>query len=151
MKIHAFIPLATLIARLSIAGTFISAALPKIKAPTEFAVSIEGFELIHSPLVHWVALLLPWLELIIGIGLIVPMIRKVSGALIAGLLILFIGLHASAWQRGLDISCGCFGTDAEPTTNYSLLILRNLLLLAATCFVLFRDLKANRATSKIAI
>ena len=83
------------------------------------------------------ALCLPWLELVLGIGILLPVIRRASGALIGLLLLLFIALHLSAWARGLDISCGCFGSETgEATADYRWLILRNLLLLGAVLLVL---------------
>ena len=129
-----------LIARLVLAGAFVMAALPKIQDPVAFATSVNAFRVIDSGLSGWVALLLPWLELVIGLGILLPTIRRASGALIALLLLLFIALHTSAWMRGLDISCGCFGAETgESTTDYRWLILRNLLLLGATILVLRQD------------
>lgn len=135
-KRHLFV----LIARLVLAGAFVMAALPKIQDPVAFSTSVSAFRVIDSGQSTWVALLLPWLELVIGIGILLPVIRRTSGALIALLLLLFIALHASAWMRGLDISCGCFGAETgEATTDYRWLILRNLLLLGATILVLRQD------------
>jgi len=133
--------LTVLIARLVIAGMFIRAALPKIEAPVEFASAVQGFQLIGPALSAWVAIGLPWLELVIGLGLLVPYIRRTSGSLIIALLLLFIGLHTSAWARGLDISCGCFGTESGESSGYLWLILRNSALLLATVLVLKRDFR----------
>lgn len=130
----------TLIARLVICGTFLLAALPKIQDPVAFAASVEGFRVMGGGLTQWVALILPWLELVVGFGLLIPQIRRGSGILIAILLIAFIGLHTSAWMRGLDVSCGCFGAHAaSDAPNYLWLILRNTALLAACVCVNMRD------------
>ena len=129
-----------LIARLVVAGAFVIAALPKIQDPVAFATSVSAFRVIDSGLSSWVAVLLPWLELVIGFGILLPIIRRTSGALIGLLLILFIALHTSAWMRGLDISCGCFGSETgEATTDYRWLILRNILLLGGMILVLRQD------------
>lgn len=134
-----------LIARLVISATFLFAALPKIQDPAAFAVSVEGFRVIDGSWASWVALLLPWLELVIGIGLLIPQIRRGSGLLIAFLLLLFIGLHVSAWTRGLDINCGCFGySEAEAPRDYLSLILRNAALFGASLMVLIRDWRNPR-------
>lgn len=150
MKLNSYTPLLALVARLALTGTFVWAALPKIKDPVAFGAAIHGFQVIDGALVNWTALILPWLELIIAIGLLIPMIRRTSGACIGLLLAIFIGLHASAWQRGLDISCGCFGTETEPTADYRLLILRNLVLLIATIWILRRDAQAHKLPYAIA-
>jgi len=140
-KFGSYTPLLLLLARLVLAGTFVLAAIPKIGDPIAFGAAVEGFQIVDGARVNWIAVILPWFELIVGIGLLVPMIRRSSAICISILLVTFISLHASAWQRGLDISCGCFGTEAELTTNYGLLILRNLALLSIAIWVLRRDLK----------
>ena len=133
-----------LLARLALAGVFVTAALPKIEDPVAFASSVDAFRVINSGLSGWVALCLPWLELVLGIGILLPVIRRASGALIGLLLLLFIVLHLSAWARGLDISCGCFGSETgEATADYRWLILRNLLLLGAVLLVLKQDRRNN--------
>ena len=133
-----------LIARLVLTGTFVMAALPKIKDPVAFATSVNAFQVVGPTLSNWIALFLPWLELIVGIGILLPQIRSSSSILIAILLIVFIGLHASAWIRELEISCGCFGAEsAEESTNYLWLITRNSLLLIACVLIILKDRKHN--------
>ncbi|MFO8027772.1 MAG: MauE/DoxX family redox-associated membrane protein [Opitutales bacterium] len=124
-----------LIARLVLAWVFIQAGLPKIQDPVAFAASIEGYRIISGGWAMAAAIVLPWFELIIGLGLITPWLRRASAWSMAFLLGLFIALHISAWARGLNIDCGCFGEDAS-SPDYHWLILRNLALLIASLFVL---------------
>ena len=129
-----------LIGRLIVSATFILAALPKIQDPAAFATSVEGYRVVTGNLTVWIALALPWLELVAGFGLLIPQIRRASALVIILLLMTFIFLHASAWMRGLDINCGCFnahGSNKAP--NYLWLILRNICLLAACTCVMVRD------------
>jgi uncharacterized membrane protein YphA (DoxX/SURF4 family) len=133
-----------LIARLVLSAAFLFAALPKIQDPVAFAVSVEGYRVVSGQLALWVALVLPWLELVIGIGLLIPKIRRGSGLIITGLMSVFIVLHISAWFRGLDISCGCYGQSETPT-NYPWLIARNTGLLLAAILILVRDWRNPRA------
>ena len=151
MNSTVFIALLLIVLRLVVAGTFIMAALPKIQDPVAFTAAIQGFQVINGTLAQWIAIFLPWFELVIGVGLLVPALRRASGLGIAILLFSFIGLHASAWTRGLDVACGCFGTEMEPTTDYRLLILRNLLLLIATVWLIWRDAKTTQSTSEVAL
>jgi uncharacterized membrane protein YphA (DoxX/SURF4 family) len=133
-------PYLVLLGRLVVSAAFILAALPKIQDPAAFAVSVEGYRIVADNLIIWIALALPWLELVIGFGLLIPQIRRGSNLIIALLLIIFIALHASAWARGLDINCGCFNAHAsEKMPDYLWLILRNIGLLTACTFVLIRD------------
>ena len=137
-----------LIGRLIVSATFILAALPKIQDPAAFATSVEGYRVVAGDLAVWIALALPWLELVAGFGLLIPQIRRGSALVIALLLIAFIILHASAWARGLDISCGCFSADkSNKAPDYLWLILRNICLLAACCCVLIRDWQYPRQRS----
>ena len=129
-----------LIGRLVVSAVFILAALPKIQDPAAFAVSVQGYRIVTANLAMWIALALPWLELVTGFGLLIPQIRRGSALVITLLLIAFIALHASAWARGLDINCGCFNAhESEKTPDYLWLILRNIGLLTACIFVLIRD------------
>ena len=129
-----------LIGRLIASATFILAALPKIQDPAAFMTSVEGYRVVTGNLTVWIAMALPWLELVAGFGLLIPQIRRGSALVIALLLIAFIILHASAWERGLDISCGCFSTDkSNKAPDYHWLILRNICLLATCSCVMIRD------------
>lgn len=137
-----FMPYLFLIGRLILSAAFILAALPKIQEPAAFAISVEGYRVVTGDFALWVALALPWLELVAGFGLLIPQIRRGSALVLALLLIAFIVLHASAWARGLDINCGCFSAhESDKAPNYLWPILRNIGLLAACACVLIRDWK----------
>ena len=134
--------LTILILRLVMVYVFLRAALPKIQDPVSFAVAVSGFRVTGPSLSMWIALILPWLELVTALGLLIPNIRRASGLVIAVLLILFIGLHTSAWIRGLDIHCGCFGKEPSiESPNYLWLILRNSLLLISIEWITWRDFR----------
>ena len=141
--------LLVLVARLTLAGIFVLAALPKIKDPVAFATSVNAFRIVGPELSNWIALVLPWFELTIGIGILIPQTKSSGGILISTLLLVFIGLHISAWARGLEISCGCFGAESsEKPTNYLWLITRNALLLGACILVIFEDFKSKPQASR---
>ena len=127
-----------LLVRLVLVAAFLLAAIPKIQDPVGFAGSVESYRILTGQAVLWVALVLPWLELVIGFGLLVPKMRRASSLLIILLLFIFVGLHASAWIRGLDIDCGCYAIESV-SSNYFLLISRNCALIIAAVFVLTRD------------
>ena len=137
-----------LMGRLIVSATLILAALPKIQDPAAFTTSVEGYRVVNGDLAAWIALALPWLELVAGFGLLIPQIRRGSALVIALLLIAFIVLHASAWSRDLDISCGCFSAhESYKTPDYLWLIFRNLGLLMACGCVLIRDWQYPRQRS----
>jgi uncharacterized membrane protein YphA (DoxX/SURF4 family) len=85
---------------------FIYAGGSKLLAPRAFARVISGYDLIPEPLLPVVAIGLPALELLAGVGLIF----KIRGSLpvISGLLLLFIAVLGYGIWQDLDVDCGCF-------------------------------------------
>ena len=117
---------------------FVYAGFRKIQDPGLFLIDIRSFDLLPDPFAAWLALGLPWLELLAGLAVMIGFLRK------GGLLLLNLALGAffvailSAWSRGLDIRCGCFGS-SEASTSYIELIARDSVLLAMGLFLLLRD------------
>lgn len=137
-----FVNCIVLLVRLVLVAAFLLAAIPKIQDPVAFAISVESYRILTGQAVLWVALVLPWLELVIGFGLLIPKMRRASSLLIMLLLFIFVGLHTSAWIRGLDIDCGCFAIESV-SSNYFLLISRNCALMIAAIFVFNRDWRTH--------
>ena len=141
-----------LLMRLVLAAVFAAAALPKIQASGEFAAAVLNYRVTGPVWSAWIALFLPWLELAAAFGLLTPPLRRASGLVLAGLLLLFMAMHAQAWARGLEIACGCFGASPEETgepTNYAWLLARNALLAAACWFILQKDFYGTRGRSQL--
>ena len=137
-----FVNCIVLLVRLVLVAAFLLAAIPKIQDPVAFAISVESYRVLTGQAVLWVALILPWLELVIGFGLLIPKMRRASSLLIMLLLFIFVGLHTSAWIRGLDIDCGCYAIESV-SSNYFLLISRNCALIIAAIFVFNRDWRTH--------
>ena len=137
-----FVNCIVLLVRLVLVAAFLLAAIPKIQDPVAFAISVESYRVLTGQAVLWVALVLPWLELVIGFGLLIPKMRRASSLLIMLLLFIFVGLHASTWIRGLDIDCGCYAIESV-SSNYFLLISRNCALMIAAIFVFNRDWRTH--------
>ena len=95
--------------RVFIGGYFVVAAVPKIIEPLAFATSIMHYGLIPSWSVNAVALVLAWLELLAGVGLIMGIRTRVQSLLCGGMLLIFTLAVAYAVVLGLKIDCGCFG------------------------------------------
>lgn len=93
---------------------FIIAAIPKIADPSSFAKSIQAYQLIPTILINITALVIPWVELLIGIFLIVGVLLRGSAILSAGLFAAFSIIIAVSLIRGLTIDCGCFGPNSSP-------------------------------------
>ena len=109
---------------------FIYAGAIKLISPGVFLTDIESYRLVPYTFAVAASLWLPPLELICGLGVLIPRLRLESAIVIGGLMAVFSIALISAWARGLDISCGCFGR-SEVEANYPLLLARDALILFA--------------------
>ncbi|MBA4378692.1 MAG: hypothetical protein C0395_08610 [Gemmatimonas sp.] len=131
-----------LLLRFLVGGTFVYASFDKILDPAGFAQSIAHYRLAPAWLLHPMAMLVPWLELVAGGAMILGFARRGAAWLVILMLAMFMAAIGSAMARGLDISCGCFGTEDAHAVGLSLL-LRDLALLAGAVV-----LAAARATRR---
>jgi putative oxidoreductase len=124
-------PYATLASRIVLGGVFFVAGATKIPNPGSLAGAIRSYEL---PLPEWFVSLsahaLPYLEVMLGLYLLVGLFTKVSAWAANGLTILFLLALLQGALRGLEIDCGCFGSSAGETSNLWLAAARDLGLLA---------------------
>ncbi len=118
-----------------LAGLFLYAGVVKLVQPGIFLGDIESYRMTSYPLAWLVAFYLPPLEILCGLGLLWPKTRPASAAVLIVLMLVFVAAIASAWMRGLDIACGCFGA-GEEKANYLWLILRDLLIIGGLVFVM---------------
>jgi uncharacterized membrane protein YphA (DoxX/SURF4 family) len=96
------------VCRVLIGGLFIYTSVPKVLRPDEFARLVAGYRILHPDMVNLVGVILPWVELVAGCFLVIGILPQSSAALIAGMMVVFIGAGLLALARGLEISCGCF-------------------------------------------
>lgn len=106
--------------RLGLAATFGYAAVGKIADPAAFAFAIDNYRLVPWPVAAAMALYLPWLEIAAVAALFWQRTRGGALAILTGLGGLFAAALASGMIRGLDISCGCFGSDGAPGLGWPL-------------------------------
>ena len=118
-----------LIARLVLGGVLLAAGLLKYKHLDKSQMAVRAYELLPISLANVLGIVLPFVEIGIGILLILGAAIRVSSILGAFLMFIFIIGISQAWVRGLSIDCGCFGGggQVEPgTANYLPEILRDL-------------------------
>lgn len=117
-----------LLIRLVIGGLFVYAGAIKVLNPASFSLEISHYRLLSPFWSSALAVYLPWLEIICGVLVIFR--KRISSAL--SILFVLVAIYmialGSAWSRGLDISCGCFGNTLEPA-NYMKLMARDVLFL----------------------
>ncbi len=126
------------ILRLLIGGVFIYAGALKAWETQDFASDLRHYAIIPwSDLVLLLAVYVPWVEIFAGLAVVSR--RLYLGGLIAilGMMLIFTGALTSAWARGLDISCGCFGKEKESIrTNFPALLGRDLGILIGALILL---------------
>ena len=129
-------PIVIIILRLILGGIFIYASIDKIANPHEFAKNISHYHLVPFGLENIISIFLPWLELIIGVGLIVGFMVDGSVVLSMSLLVMFIVAISSAILRGYNIDCGCGLKEGELVGTQKLL--ENSLLFISGLLILNR-------------
>lgn len=121
-------------------GVFVYAGALKAWDPAAFVMDVRSFELLRDPLAAWLAMGLPWLEIFAGLAVMTGLLRA-GGLLILNVtLVGFLIAILSAWARGLDIQCGCFGGGVG-TTDYVELLVRDVVLLALGFWLAFSSRK----------
>ena len=126
-----------LLIRVIIGITFIYASFDKILDPGKFARSITNYYIIPFGLENIIALIVPWLELLIGFGLVFGILIHGSIFISGGLFTFFILLILQAILRGFDIECGC-GLKEGDMVGWSK-IGENLLFLGGCIMIWYRN------------
>lgn len=117
-----------LIARLTLGGVLLAAGYLKAIAPDKSQMAVRSYEMLPNSIANLLGLVLPFLEIAIGVLLILGALTKVMAVLGGFTMVIFIIAISQAWARGLNIDCGCFGGGGavEPgQTKYLQEILRD--------------------------
>jgi len=104
-----------LLARFILGAVFIYASLDKIADPVSFSTNIDNYHISPIAINNLAALILPWIELIIGLSLITGVFLDGASILTIGLLAFFIFIITQAYMRGISLECGCFKTAVDPS------------------------------------
>ena len=126
-------PYMELLVRYLIGVVFLWACYSKILDPSNFSREISNYHAVPFGFENTVAIILPWLELFIGLGLIAGIYIRANVFISGFLLILFNLLVFQAMVRGFNIECGC-GLKEGQMVGYGKLF-ENFLLLAGCIFV----------------
>ncbi len=99
--------------RLYIGGLFVFASLYKINHAVEFAESLANYQLVPYWAVNFLAVTLPWLELICGLLLLIGFRAKSITVIIGIMMTMFTVALVINVIWGSPISCGCFSTSGD--------------------------------------
>ena len=125
-----------LIIRLLLGVMWVWASLDKIQNPAQFSRDIANYHVMPFGLENLSAIVVPWLELLIGIGLIIGVMVDGAALISFSLMLLFIVLISQAILRGFNIECGC-GLKEGQLVGWEK-ILENIVFLGASYLVLIR-------------
>lgn len=111
------------------AAVFLYAGGLKAYDPTAFLADVRSFALLPDPYAAWLALALPWLEILSGLAVLTGVLRRGGLLLLNAALLAFLAAILQAWVRGISIHCGCFGAQ-QGASEYVELVVRDVALLA---------------------
>ncbi|WDZ87152.1 MauE/DoxX family redox-associated membrane protein [Micromonospora cathayae] len=127
-------------ARLGLAAVWFLAGGSKVGDLAASGRAVHAYQVMPYDVATVVGAALPFVELALGVLLLVGLATRLAAGVSAALLTVFVAGIASAWARGLAIDCGCFGTGGElaagQSPSYGPEILRDLGFLALAGFLL---------------
>ena len=116
-----------IICRLVLGIIFIYASYDKILDPASFSKNIHNFHITPTAVENLAALIIPWLEFIIGVFLIFGLFLEGTTSIVIVLLIFFIVILSQAVFRGIDVHCGCFKLESNPgTTDFRIELIKRI-------------------------
>lgn len=135
MPLHSSISLSdqaqiTLIARMCLGLFFLPSAFGKLANQRAFIRGTVDYDILPPNVARIVGRLLPWIELAIGLALVLGILLPISGILAAGLLVVFAVAVGINLHRGRAISCNCYGIASTATIGWGTVV-RNAVLSAA--------------------
>lgn len=118
-----------------LAFILLRSAIPHLENPYQFAHSIANYQLVSGFLVSAIAVVVPVAEMVEAIAVLFIHAWWACAAKVAcALSIIFLVAQLQALARGLDISCGCFGSEVDnPIGLYSLVQASSLGVLGGVC------------------
>ena len=122
---------------IALGATFVYASLEKIAQPRDFARIVYHYQVVgpsarlgYVP-ANLLAVGLPWTEALAGVLLIAGVWRREAAAVVAVLLVTFLGAVGWALHQGIDVqNCGCFTVEGMGRGAGLGLLLSDLALLA---------------------
>ena len=123
-----------LFVRFSLGAVFVYAGFIKLLDPKAFGKVISLYDIVPESLLPVIAIGLPAVELLAGLGLIFNVRGSLS--VVLGLLLIFCAVLGYGILNDLNIDCGCFTQDDISRQNgLKLAFYRDLIMIGAVCFL----------------
>jgi uncharacterized membrane protein YphA (DoxX/SURF4 family) len=130
------------LARLLLGVVWIIAGALKVGDLTASGRAVVAYRLLPPSSATALGSVLPFVEIALGLLLVVGLATRLSAVVSALLLVAYIIGIASVWARGLRIDCGCFGSGGDLAANaqptYFSETIRDIALLAVAGFLIAR-------------
>lgn len=127
----------SLFARLIVGGVFIYASFDKIAFPYEFAKIVKNYNILPDNIGLVFAYVLPWVELALGIFLVVGLFIRPTAFSLSFILSMFMAAIIIKSIEGNIENCGCFSTiEGKGGQSLLYLIIRNAILLLLCIFIM---------------
>jgi len=97
------------VCRLVLGGLFVFAGYTKLRNPLLFEMAVDTYRLLPPLGVITVARGLPWLEVLLGVLLLVGWKISYVSSFTALLLGAFLVTMGITYHHGIEANCGCFG------------------------------------------
>jgi hypothetical protein len=142
-------PWLTVRVQIALGAIFVVAALPKVLDPPSFAHMIYNYRLVPGGAVNALALVMPWVEILVGLALILGVWPREAAALAGLLLLVFIAAIGFNLVRGHAVDCGCFDVHSAGKSREELLSeMRWVLIRDAAMLLLVAQVLLARRTSR---
>jgi uncharacterized membrane protein YphA (DoxX/SURF4 family) len=99
--------------RLAAAGVWLVAGAAKLADLEHFRAQVAQYRVLPHGIEAPFAYSLPFVELLLGLYLLVGLLTHAAAAAGSALMLVFLAAQALAWARGLSLDCGCFGSLAH--------------------------------------
>ncbi len=129
------------LARLGLAAVWLVSGTLKAIDLNQTVVAVRAYDVLPRAAVDVVAAVLPFLEIAVGLLLLLGIGTRLVAVVAAVLLLAFVAGVSQAWARGLAIDCGCFGRGGpvDPgDTAYLQEIVRDVGFLALAAWLIVR-------------
>jgi uncharacterized membrane protein YphA (DoxX/SURF4 family) len=131
-------PALHVVLRLAVGAIFLWAGLAKAFDVQGSMNSVDAYRVLPDGLVRTVAVALPWIEILLGVFLILGLFTRVAAVGSGLLILLFLAALGQAKARGLAIDCGCFGAGGAGDGAGWFDMLRDVFLFATAAFLAWR-------------
>jgi uncharacterized membrane protein YphA (DoxX/SURF4 family) len=134
------------LSRIILGGTFLYSGYLKLQNPLQFAAALTGYQLFPDGVIIPVTYYFPWVEIALGVFLLVGWKLRYFAVGTLGLLSFFIIILSITYARGINADCGCFGPGGPISP---LTLARDVAFLLPAAFLAFESNLRQRWQSQV--